>query len=442
MSVSSFMGLQTALRGLLAQQRALDVTSHNVANANTAGYSRQEAVMAAADALTLPAGAIQGGAGAQLGTGVEVEAYRRIRDGFLDLQYRAQAMRLGEHAAKSRSLDQAEMALAEPGESGIAAQLERFWSGWADVANAPESTASRQALVEQARALATAFRSLDAQLATVGQQAGDEYTAITAVPGEVSQLADDIARLNDAIRTAQASGAQPNDLLDRRDALLDRLSALAQVSTTDLGDGTIRVNFGDAALPLVDGTTVTWPQGLTAPGGKLGALLQLSAPAGTIASYRNDLDNAAQMLADTVNALHNGGTGIDFFTYTAGSEAATLAVSVTPATVRTSTTPAVGANDVAMAIAGLRGGAADQAYTSLVSRLGSDVRDSLRTERNAQFLLDAVQDRRDSASGVSLDEEMSGLIRFQRGYQASARAMSTLDEMLDVLINRTGRVGL
>ena len=131
MTVSSFMGLQTALRGLLAQQRALDVTSHNIANAGTVGYSRQEALMGAADAFEIAGGAVAGGAGAQLGAGVEVTAYRRIRDNFLDLQYRAQAMRLGGFAAQSRSLDQVELALAEPGENGIAAQLERFWSGWA-----------------------------------------------------------------------------------------------------------------------------------------------------------------------------------------------------------------------------------------------------------------------------------------------------------------------
>ena len=439
MSVSSFMGLQTALRGLLAQQRALDVTSHNVANANTVGYSRQEAVMAAADALVLPSGALQNGAGAQIGTGVEVEAYRRIRDVFLDLQYRAQAMRLGEYAAKSRSLDQVELALAEPGENGIAAQLERFWSGWADLANSPESQATRQALVEHARSLAASYAALDRQLATVSQQAADEYTSITAVPGEVSQIANEIAQLNTAIRNAQSSGSQPNDLYDHRDALLDRLSALGQVSTTDNGDGTIDVAFGGAALPLVDNTTVNWPQALTAPGGKLGALLTLSSPTGTIASYRADLNAAAKSLADTVNALH---APPNFFTYTAGSEASTIAVAVTPATVRTSTSAAPGANDVALAIAGLRGGTADQSYASLVSRIGNDVREATRQEANAELLRDAVQDRRDSTSGVSLDEEMSNLIRFQRGYQASSRAMSTLDEMLDVLINRTGRVGL
>jgi flagellar hook-associated protein 1 len=441
-SVSTLMGLQTALRGLLAQQRALEVTSHNIANANTAGYSRQEAIMAASSPLRIPAGSTQQGGAADLGSGVDVLAYRRIRDTFLDLQYRTQSMRLSDQQARMRSLDQVELALAEPGENGISRLLDRFWSSWGDLANAPESQAVRQSLVEGARTLASAFGSLDAQLVTVQQQAADEYAQIAAAGGEVGQLANEIARLNEAIRSAVGTGAQPNDLLDRRDALLDRLSGLAQVSTQDLGDGMVRVSFGDAAVPLVDGVTVTWPQALTDPKGKLGALIDLASPTGTIAAYRADLNAAARQLADSVNAIHDGGSGVPFFSYAAGSEAATLAVAVAPAAVRASSTGAAGGNDLALAIGALRGGAADQAYGLLVNRIGTDVREAGRLEANARVLLDAIQDRRDSASGVSVDEEMTNLIRFQRGYQAAARAMSTFDEMLDVLINRTGRVGL
>ena len=112
------------------------------------------------------------------------------------------------------------------------------------------------------------------------------------------------------------------------------------------------------------------------------------------------------------------------------------------ATLRTSATAAAGANETALQIAALRGGAADNAYRGFVSRVGIEVREAGRQEANAQALHDAVDDRRQSIAGVALDEEMTNLVRFQRAYQASSRAMSTLDEMLDVLINRTGRVGL
>jgi len=442
MGISTFSGLQTTLRGLLAQQRALDVTSHNVANASTAGYSRQEAVLGASPALKIPAGAVQSGAGAQLGTGVDVLSYRRMRDGFLDLQFRAQAMRLGGLAAQVRGLEQVEVALAEPGENGIAAQLGEFWSGWGTLVNAPENQATRQALVERGRGLAASLATLDSQLVAAAEQASAEYTALTGPAGEVGLIAGEIAKLNEAIRSSLSSGAAPNDLYDRRDQLLDQLSGLAQVAVTDLGDGTLEVAFGDAAVPLVAGTTVTWPQALSEPKGKLGALLALTGPAGTVAAYRAELDTFAQELADSVNALHTSGGGPAFFSYVPGAAASTLAVAVGAAEVQTSATPAVGANDLAVAIAGLRNGAADQAYARFVSRVGTDMSEARRGEENAQSLVLAVQERRESVSGVSLDEEMTNLVRFQRGYQASARAMTTLDEALDVLINRTGRVGI
>jgi len=447
--ISTFFGLQQSLRGLLAHQRAMDVTGHNITNANTEGYSRQEAVMAAAAPYDIEAGLLVDGGGAMLGGGVDIQAFRRIRDGFLDLQYRAQSLRLGEYDATASSLQQIEEGLSEPGENGIAAQLDKFWSSWSSVANNPENLATRQNLVEQARILSGAIKDLDARITTIKGQATAEYASITGASGDVKAMADEIAKLNAAIKFAVADGDQPNDLYDRRDILLDKLSSFAQVSVTDLGNGAISVNFGDAATPLVNDGTVTWPQALTAPGGRLGALLQLTAPVtatppGALESYRTDLNAFAKKLADDVNALHNpGGTGTNFFTYgAAGTEAASLTVNVAATGVRFATGTATGSNDIAVAIAKLRGSGADQQYQALVARIGSDVRNTERLQANAEVLTGAINDRRQSTSGVSMDEEMTNLIRFQRGYQASARAMSTIDEMLDVLINRAGRVGL
>jgi flagellar hook-associated protein 1 len=442
--ISTFFGLQTTLRGLLAQQRAVDVTSHNVANANTEGYSRQDAVMSPSAAYDIRTGALIGGGGGQLGSGVDVTAFRRIREGFLDLQFRAQNMGLGQWQATSDALSGVESGLNEPGDNGVNAQLGKFWSAWGDVANAPESVATKQSLVSQAGVLAAQIHDVDTQLQTISNQATQEYSSLTGATGTVMQNATEINQLNAAIKAAVDSGGTPNDLMDRRDLLLDQLSQLAQVSTTDNGDGTIDVQFGDATNPLVDSTGVHWPQSLGTPGGKLGALLQLTNPAsGTIAGYRTTLNAFAKQLADSVNALHNpGGTGTNFFTYTNGSEASTLTVNVTAATVVTSTTGNPGANDVALAITALRGGAADNAYQALVTQIGSDVNDANRQAITAQALTSAVDDNRQSTSGVSMDEEMTNLVKFQRAYQASARAMSTVDEMLDQLINRTGRVGL
>jgi flagellar hook-associated protein 1 FlgK len=442
MPISSFYGLQTSLRGLLAMQRSIDVTSHNIANASTVGYSRQEASLAASQALHVPGSSVNGGG--HIGSGVDIQSYRRIRDTFLDLQYRGQATALGDQTARSGALNRAELALAEPSSDGLSAQLTAFWNSWSDVANAPESVAARQALVSQATALAGAFASIDQQLATVGTQAGLEYTDLTAAGGEVAAIADEIAGLNNSIKTYMTVGDAPNDLMDRRDLLLDQLSKLGKVSVTPGSEaGSIQVAFGDAAEPLVSDGTVTWPQVLTAPGGRLGALLGLSSATGDIATYRGQLNAIAKTLADGVNAVHaTGPGGVPFFNMTAGAEASSLSVAVTAATVATSSTTAAGANDIARAVAAMRGGAADGAYQSFVAGMGTDVRAANRGQVNAEVLTGAVDDRRQSVSGVAMDEEMSNLVRFQRAYQASARAMSTMDEMLDILVNRTGRVGL
>jgi flagellar hook-associated protein 1 FlgK len=233
-----------------------------------------------------------------------------------------------------------------------------------------------------------------------------------------------------------AVGRQPNDLLDQRDLILDKLSELGQVSTSDAdGDGAIDVSFGGAGTLLVDGATntVTWPQTLTAPGGKLGALQGLQT---TIAGYRATLDGLAGGLATAVNALH--GTP-PFFT---GTTASTLAVNVTVSTLQAGASGLAGDNGIATAVAALRNGAVDSGYATFVRQVAADANEANRAAATQASIVTTLDERRSSVSGVSLDEEMTNMIRFQRGYQASSRAMSTMDEMLDTLINRTGRVGL
>src|SRR3954466_9673418 len=167
MPISSFMGLETALRGILAHQQAIDTTSHNISNANTEGYSRQEAVMSPTEAFQVIGGR---GDPNMLGTGVGVADSRRIRDGFLDLQYRAQNMQVGDQETRSTQLDQVELVLSEPGDNGIASQLAKFWNGGAALSTPPEDGPARQSLIDQAKNLAASFQTVDAQLTTVKGQ--------------------------------------------------------------------------------------------------------------------------------------------------------------------------------------------------------------------------------------------------------------------------------
>ncbi len=437
MSIPTLQGLQTALSGLVAEQAALDVTGNNIANSDTEGYSRETAVLQTNTPITIPSISPVTGDGAQLGTGVSVETIARVRNVYLDAQYRTQNSALSEASTQSEELTQAQAAFNEPSSSGLASQISKFWSAWSELANAPTSGPAKQAVVAAGDQLADTFHELSSQLSTISTQAGEQYAAITGPSGEVQEDANQIAQLNGQIKAAEEAGQEPNEMLDRRDELLDKLSSLAQITVSEQPDGTDTVSFGDAAKPLVEGTTVNWPQTLTeSAGGKLGALLGLTSPTGALSNYQAQLNNVASALAGSVNALH---TTTPFFS---GTTAATLAVAVTAAQVQTSSTGDAGGNDVSQAIADLRGGAAEQNYAALVEQVGAGVQTAKDEQANLQTTVTAIDNQRQSVSGVSLDEEMTNLISFQRGYQASARTLTAMDSMLETLIEHTGVVGL
>jgi flagellar hook-associated protein 1 FlgK len=437
MSISSFLGLQTSLRGLMAQQQALDVATHNIANANTVGYTRQEAALGATDPLHVQAGATHNGQGAFLGQGVDVTAYRRIRDSFLDLQVRAQNMALGDATTSAQALDRVQSALGEPSDTGIQALLGKFFTAWGDLANHPESDSSKQAVQTAAQTLGDAFKALGGDIAAAAADAQTEFSQITGATGPIQAAATKLAQLNKAIDAAIDGGQSPNDLLDKRDQILDDLSQYGQVSVTQLGNGRVQVMLGNQSV--ANDSTVDWvvPPAATfaAGGGTLGALQTLTTT--TLPGYQSALDAVAKTLHDDVNAAY----GSAFF---GGTTAATLGTGIPAATtIVAGTGTGAASNDVATAISELRNtSSAGTQYGALVRQVGSDAANASDAQAVAQAAYDGAEDRRQNVSGVSLDEEMANMLRFQRGYQASARAMSSIDEMLDTLINRAGRVGL
>ena len=438
MAIPSFTGLQTALRGLTAAQAAIDTTSHNIANANTPGYSRQQVVLTESPSMSLPGLSVGPADPIQLGTGVDVTQVSRIRDQFLDIQYRAQNSNTSNAQTQTTILNQVQTALDEPSSNGLSTQLQKFWSSWNDLSNATtgiSSPAARQSVVDAGTTVAQSLNALDQQLATVQSQAAQQYQTLTASPsGVVANDANQIAKLNQQISQMEASGTSPNDLLDQRDQLLDSLSGLANISVTDQGNGMVQVTFGDAASPLVSGTTVNWPQTLTsAAGGQLGSLLGLSDTTnGQIQAYRNQLDTISNQLISSVNSLQPSSP---FFS---GNSASTIAVTATPNSIQTSSTSDPTGNDLAIQISQLSGGTADQSYASFVAKVGNDTAAAHGTQSTGSSLLQAIDGQRQSVSGVSLDEEMTNLITFQRAYQASARVMNAIDTTLDTLINQVG----
>ncbi|HEY1687882.1 MAG TPA: flagellar hook-associated protein FlgK [Solirubrobacteraceae bacterium] len=439
MGIPTLQGLQTALSGLMANQDSLDVTGQNIANAQTPGYSRQTAVLETREPLRISALSPTTGQGAQLGTGVGVETIVRIRDTYLDSEYRTDNSAMGSASTLAETLEQVQSALEEPSSSGLSSQLSSFWSSWNDLADSPTSAAAKEAVVSAGGEVATTVKQLSAQITAAETEVTERYEALMGGSGEVRSDAEQIAQLNGQIKSSEQAGQPPNELLDRRDELIDQLSKLAQVSVSEGEYGVDTISFGGSAEPLIEGSTVNWPPTLSASsGGELGALLNLAGPEGKLAELQEKLNVVAEALTSSVNALQPS----VFFSFAAGEAAASLEVSASAEQLRAGSEGEPGANNFALKLAGLRGGEAEQLYTAFVTGIGSDVQTAQASEGNAEAMLSAIAAQRQSVSGVSLDEEMTNLMTFQRGYEASARVLTAMDSLLETLIEHTGTVGL
>src|SRR5438445_581997 len=194
----------------------------------TEGYSRQQANMVTAPPFADP------GVG-MIGTGVDVDGYKRMRDDLVDVQLRAETMKKGYADASQDGLSQVESALGEPSDTGISSLLGQYWGSWQDVVNNPESLAARQALVQNASALTDGFNTLASQLSSISGQIG---ATATDTMTQINGLGTSIGALNQAIVDAKSLGLEPNDLLDQRDLMIDQLSQLVNTSvSTDPSGG-------------------------------------------------------------------------------------------------------------------------------------------------------------------------------------------------------------
>jgi flagellar hook-associated protein 1 FlgK len=457
---SSFGGINTALTSLYAQRRALDVTGQNIANANTEGYTRQRAEMQS------QVGSISAAMYAKtdgLGTGVAVSDVQRLRDEFLESRGRAEHGKSSYLTAQTAAYSAVEDVFAEPGDTAIAAQLHDMWGGWNDVANNPQLTATRSTLIQQASTVADGLNTAHAALAGQWSQ---NRTQLSAYTDEVNTAADSIAQLNDSIVKAKASGLTVNELEDRRDLQVMRLSELTGATASKRANGAMDVFVGNSTLVSefttrklevsgaarlddqnADPMTLRWADTKTAvsAGGTMGAMADTMAT--IIPAISDALDSVAKNLADTVNALHSAGysvdgsTGLDFFT---GTTAGTIAVAITdPDQVAVSSTAGSLDNSVADALAdvGASLDGPDREYQGMIGQLGVAAQASTRRTEIQATVTEQVDASREGQSGVNLDEEMTNLLTYQRGYEAASRVLTTIDSMLDQLINRTGLVG-
>lgn len=452
MSLSSLLSI--ARSALLAQQRAMDVTGQNVANAQTAGYARRR--------LVLQSASLSSSNTALIGGGVLSGSILRDDDPFLDAAYRRESSYLGNAQAQLGLLRQIEVAVGEPSDTGVAAALDDLFQAFSDLAGNPASSLEREQVRQAAQRFASQLNRLGGALA---QQAGQLTEMMRVQVDEVNAITTRIANLNQKIAIgATGAGASP-DLLDERDQLVDRLSELMAVKVETQENGSLTIRGGDTIL--VDGTShqtlsvVSLGErayGLQTQSGVTldpldGSLKALSDMATTLLPrMQSQLDRFAQAVVTEVNARHqtgytgDGRTGVAFFD-AAGTTALTLGLSdeleASLDAIAAGYTPAAGDNALALDLAALAdanvASLSDQTlgafYSAFATTVGGDVENAQRDTAAGEALVSQMESLRSSATGVSVDEEMVNLIAQQEAYAAAARLLETAQVIIQDLLD-------
>ncbi|RKS80172.1 flagellar hook-associated protein 1 FlgK [Motilibacter peucedani] len=470
---STFGGINTAYTGLVAQRRALEVTGQNVANANTPGYSRQRVTMQSQGAGVQPAvySRYEGA-----GDGVAVTGVERITDGF---QVARQQVEHGNYSAAdthAATLKDIEGTFAEPSENGIQESMQDLYNAFAAVGESADPSASgpRATLLQAAQGVTDKLHDASTNL---DQQWSTMRTTLDNSVAEINTTTQTIADLNLAIKRNTQAGVPANELADRRDQLVLKLSDSIGAVGRPGEDGVVDVLVGGS--PLVSGVSasalsvkgntnpnqlppdpprVTWGMdgtSLSVTTGTVGGLL--TGMNKTIPSYKSSLDSVAASLASTVNAIHRtgydtdptgdpatGGEGRDFFgpadgTTTTPVTAANITVRITdPAKIAASATPGGNKDGSVMSLIANASDAADgpmASYKSLIGNLGVESQTAQTRLTTRKDVATKADEAVGSTSGVDTDEELTNLLGFQRAYESAAKILSTLDSSIETIIN-------
>ncbi|MEC1377391.1 flagellar hook-associated protein FlgK [Heyndrickxia oleronia] len=485
---STFHGLETAKRGMNTQQSALYVTGQNISNANTLGYTRQRVNFEASPAY--PAASMnRPQIPGQMGTGVQAGSIQRVRESFIDQQYRGENNKFGYWSTKAESLAKLEDIMNEPSDSGLAATLGQFWQSLQDLSVNPENDGARSVVLQRGQAVAETFHYLSSSMKEVKKDLGNE---INVSIRNINSILEQIGNVNKQISEIEPHGYIPNDLYDERDRLVDELSSYVniKIETTKSGgnpssiaEGIYNIKMIDEngqETSLIDGSKfgkITEIDEETSLGqlniigsdnssnnlsfdkiakGKLSGLIESfgylengnGTEKGIYPEMLKQLNDLASTFITKFNEQHvkgwtlDGNQGEEFF---GGSNAEDIKVLITS----NENIAAAGSKD---SVAGDGKNAIDLAnvqstanitskYQSIIGKLGVDAQQANRLTANSGNLLQSVDERRQSVSAVSIDEEFINMIKYQQAYNASARNITIVDEMLDKIINGMGLGG-
>lgn len=456
--------LDIGKRAIMNHTQSLKITGENISNVSTPGYSRKRI---------------------EVKNSIYTEQRdlnflesRRIRDKFIDRSIRNENQNLGSWEMKSQLYGQIERIFLEPSENGINNLLIEFWNSWEELANNPENMTARAVVIQRGISLAQNINRVDSALKDIRRTANNY---INDKLDQLNQKASQIANYNARIQSLEASGGEASGLRDKRDMLIDDLSKLINISTIERDNGTIAVFIGGRAIvddnvftPIKadnissKGMTVTdlrWSDDsskVEINNGEIAGLLQIRDE--IIPGLVEKLDRTSQTLINSVNKIHNVGYGLDgingrdFFSGTSASDIKVNDNDITgvvghPERVAASQNGNVGNNQIALDIAKLSearvlldGTITDSAdsinisrfYSEIVNSLGTDIKLSNMMLDSIKLIVTDLEERKESVSGVSLDEEMTQLIRLQKAYESAAKYMSVINEMLDTLMKIGG----
>ena len=439
-----------AEQALLANQGALDVTSNHIANANTPGYSREQVVMSEATPTLQQ--------NINYGDGVVLEQVQSIRDQVLELNIAKETQQQSSAQAQYNSLQQIQTLFSDPTQ-GIGANFTAFFNSLSQLSTDPTSIPQRQAVLTSAQNLAGSFQQTEQSLDSI--QSGLNQSVSDTV-NQINSLTQQIAQLNGQVGQMEKLGQDPGVTLDQENQLIDQLSQLTDVSviqteagqTITTASGTALVvgnqSFALQVTPDSTGMNQVYSQGqnITASfqGGQLAGDLQVRDQ--VIPNLLSQLDNLASQFSTSINSAQaagfdlNGNAGQPLFSDTTGAgAAANLTVAITdPNLIAASSDGTQGSNGnianlLAVQTQALPSGANPiDTYSSLVSQTGNLTAQAQANVNASTSSLTQLQDQRGALSGVSIDEETTNLMNFQRSYEAAARVVSTVDQLTQAVL--------
>lgn len=457
----NFSAFEIGRRALNANQLGIEVTGQNIANVNTPGYSRRR--------VELVESAYQSIHGFPIGTGVSIAGVHSFRDMFIQSRIQTETGIAGRLTAERDALAPVETALQGSASGGLQSSINAFFGAFRDLEANPNSLPLRALAGQRGAALANAFQNTRQRLDDIR---GTTDAQLRSTVDQANDLSQQIASLNDKIRSIEAAGAEASNFRDQRDVAVNKLAELTGARTTQNGDGTYTLTIADGRPLVVAGTAYDLEINDTPPLG-LAEISLDGEPAvfaeGAIAGLKNaitevtkqidDLDSLAASVVERVNTLHTSGTdldgnaGVNFFNDTPAVTAANISVNAAilgdPRLVVASPVTQPGqtgtvAGEIANLLtdqsstAGTRTGSFSSIFSSMISDAGeriASVDNALQTQ--AAILAQATA-QRDSISGVSLDEEAINLLQYQKAFEAASRFIRIADEMTQTILSLAG----